>query len=244
MTEADWLGCADPVAMLDWLCGRTSERKLRLLAVACCRRVGHLFTDDRSRAIVDLIERYADGRTNEWELAARGEARAGLEDAVGKVWGGQPIQSEAASLVRQAASRDPVRAARETVLRAAAVVTAAATGPCPFDTPDLVHHVAWRAAYRVAWEKASGEFCRLVREVFGNPFRPARVMPCSLAWDDGIVPAIALAIYAEGAFERLPILADALEDAGCDDAVLLDHCRAGGAHVRGCWVVDLLLGRG
>ncbi len=62
-------------------------------------------------------------------------------------------------------------------------------------------------------------------------------------WNDATIPKVAQAIYDDRAFDRLPILADALEDAGCDNADLLTHCRSGGEHVRGCWVVDLLLGK-
>ena len=62
-------------------------------------------------------------------------------------------------------------------------------------------------------------------------------------WNDGTVHRVAQAIYDERAFERMPILADALEDAGCDNADILNHCRNGGEHVRGCWVIDLLLGK-
>ena len=64
-----------------------------------------------------------------------------------------------------------------------------------------------------------------------------------LAWNGGTIHHLAQAIYDERAFDRLPILADALEDAGCTDAAILDHCRQPGEHVRGCWVVDLLLGK-
>jgi hypothetical protein len=60
----------------------------------------------------------------------------------------------------------------------------------------------------------------------------------------GTVPKLAAAIYDERAFDRLPVVADALEDAGCTDAAILGHCRAGGEHVRGCWAVDLELGKG
>jgi hypothetical protein len=79
----------------------------------------------------------------------------------------------------------------------------------------------------------------LIREVFGNPFRRIRVNP---AWLTSTVTELARGIYEEGAFDRLPILADALQDAGCEDADILDHCRSAGPHVRGCWVVDLVLG--
>jgi hypothetical protein len=63
------------------------------------------------------------------------------------------------------------------------------------------------------------------------------------SWLTLTVRQLTQAIYDEGAFERLPILADALEDAGCDNADILNHCRQPGEHVRGCWVVDLVLGK-
>jgi hypothetical protein len=82
----------------------------------------------------------------------------------------------------------------------------------------------------------------LFRDLFGYPSRPApSLAPSVLAYGGGTVPRLAAAIYEERAFDRLPVLADALEDAGCTDADILGHCRAGGEHVRGCWVVDLAL---
>jgi hypothetical protein len=83
----------------------------------------------------------------------------------------------------------------------------------------------------------------LARDIFGNPFRPAVVDPAWLLWNESGVRKLAQSVYAERAFDRLPVLADALEDAGCADADLLSHCRSGGPHVRGCWVVDALLGK-
>jgi hypothetical protein len=83
----------------------------------------------------------------------------------------------------------------------------------------------------------------LLHEMFGNPFQASRVDATWLVWNDGTVRRIAQAIYDERAFDRMPILADALEDAGCDDADILRHCREPGEHVRGCWVIDLLLGK-
>jgi hypothetical protein len=85
--------------------------------------------------------------------------------------------------------------------------------------------------------------CQLVRDVFGNLFWNATAASEWLTWNGGTVPKLAQTIYEEGAFDRLPILADALEEAGCDDADILSHCREPGAHVRGCWVLDLLLGK-
>ncbi|MBL8794378.1 MAG: hypothetical protein JNM56_10770 [Planctomycetia bacterium] len=80
----------------------------------------------------------------------------------------------------------------------------------------------------------------ILRDIFGNPFRP---VVCDPAWRTATVVSLAIAIYDERAFDRLPILADALEDAGCTNADMLKHCRAPGEHVRGCWCVDLCLGR-
>ena len=85
---------------------------------------------------------------------------------------------------------------------------------------------------------------RLLRDVFGNPFWPMpSVDPAWLAGSDGAAAGLARALYEERAFDRLPILADALEEAGCTDREILDHCRGPGPHVRGCWVVDLFLGK-
>jgi hypothetical protein len=79
----------------------------------------------------------------------------------------------------------------------------------------------------------------LLREIAGNPLRPASVDPAWLTWNGGTVIALARSIYEEDRFEDLPILADALEEAGCPDTGVLDHCRLVEEHVRGCWVIDL-----
>jgi hypothetical protein len=81
----------------------------------------------------------------------------------------------------------------------------------------------------------------LLRDIFGNPFRPVEF---DAAWRTSTVVALAEGIYAERAFDRMPILADALQDAGCDNEDVLSHCRDTSlTHVRGCWVVDLMLGK-
>ncbi|HEX5269104.1 MAG TPA: hypothetical protein VFW33_01390 [Gemmataceae bacterium] len=77
----------------------------------------------------------------------------------------------------------------------------------------------------------------------GNPFRPPTMEATWLAWNGGLLPRIAEEIYKDRAFDRLPILSDALLDAGCDNEDLLAHLRGGGPHVRGCWAVDLILGK-
>jgi hypothetical protein len=85
--------------------------------------------------------------------------------------------------------------------------------------------------------------CRLLRDIFGNPFQPVTIDSLWLGRNDQMVVKVANANYNDRAFDRLPILADALEEAGCNNADILTHLREPGAHVRGCWVVDLLTGR-
>jgi hypothetical protein len=80
----------------------------------------------------------------------------------------------------------------------------------------------------------------LLLDIFGNPFRPVTIHP---TWQTSNVTALAQAICDDRAFDRIPILADALEDAGCDNVDILNHCRQPGEHVRGCWVLDLVLGK-
>jgi hypothetical protein len=86
----------------------------------------------------------------------------------------------------------------------------------------------------------SGTQIALLRDIFGNPFRPAPVDP---GWLTGAVVSLARTMYDSRDFAAMPILADALQESGCDNADVLAHCRGDGPHVRGCWVVDLLLGK-
>jgi hypothetical protein len=114
---------------------------------------------------------------------------------------------------------------------------------------------AWRAAEAAEeagpegaklaiWEAERAWQAALLRELSGNPFRPRYPLADDLLrWDDGLIPLLAAGIYRDNAFDRLPILADALLDAGCDNEELLAHCRSGGEHVRGCWALDAVLGR-
>jgi hypothetical protein len=94
-----------------------------------------------------------------------------------------------------------------------------------------------------AWAAEQWRQADLLRCLFGNPFRPVAVDPVWLAWRERTVVRLAQAIDADHALDRLPILADALEEAGCTDAHVLGHCRGGGKHAPGCWVLNTLLGR-
>lgn len=224
MTERDWLEATRPDAMLTYLASRpelATERKLRLFAVACCRRLWPLMPEEHLRAAVAVIERWADGRAGEVEAA---RARNTVVRAPGPV--GKAVYS-AASRKPGISLRSVCDAAVEAVATAA-VRKARASGGSQRDAWDTALHAA---------ERAQAE---LIRECFGNPFRIARIDPQWLTWHGAVVAGMTEAVYEQHAFDRLPILADALEEAGCDEAAILDHCRKPAAHVRGCWVIDLL----
>jgi hypothetical protein len=223
MTEAEWLDCTDPKLMLEFLRGKASERKLRLFAVGCCRRVRGLLTSEKSRKAVEVAERYVDGQTGQSELL--GAVRGAEREAASSCGPGFGYDAVAAVI----AAGDPNTTSVDAALLAAHNAVNAAGGP------SLHRRTAFMA-------ERSGQV-RLLRCIIGNPFRPVSIQASLLAWSDGTPVRIGQAIYEERAFDRMPILADALEDAGCTDPTILDHCRGPGEHVRGCWVVDLLLGK-
>ncbi len=228
MTEAEWLACEDPRRMLEFLRGKASDRKLRLLAVACCRSIWQLLTDERSRKAVELAERSADHHVDPKTLdSVSAEAEEAFEDAI--------TNDEADAADRTGPGPDQLAAA-------CSAASYASNSPVVRDSDCReVMEAAAEAAFDCAAERAAQ--ARIMRDIFGNPFRPNTPDPCWFAWNGGTVADLARAIYADRAFDRLPILADAVEDAGCTDRTILDHCRSGGPHVRGCWVIDLLLGK-
>jgi hypothetical protein len=197
--------------MLELLRDKAADRKLRLFAVACCRRIWSKLTDERSRKAVEVAERYADGEVSEEQLGAASREAA----AVGLGFG---VQFSCANAAHFAALTDPVLPAHVRAVRCAMF------------------------AARVADPAEPAAQAALLRCVFGPLcFRPITLNPSSLT---STVVQLAETIYQERAFHRMPILGDALEDAGCTSADILHHCRGGGEHVRGCWVVDSLLKKG
>jgi hypothetical protein len=221
LDELEWDCCTDPVTMLMELADRTSLRKLRLFAVACCRRVLHLMREQHARQAVEQVAAAADSLLS-CEGHRKAVVLANLEEAV------RPAGS---------ARHD----ADDAALTALAVVRANQV------TDQLIRNLAVRTAISAA--RATGKRdepvaqAHLVREVFGNPHRTVRVSAEWLAWGGGTVRKVAESIYDEEAFGQLPVLADALEEAGCPEGRLLQHFRESGEHVRGCWALDLLLGK-
>jgi hypothetical protein len=226
MTEAEWLACTDPSPMLGFFEVKASKRKMRLFACACCRRIWPLHVDRRSQEAVEVAERYADGLADDQELQkAIVKAERAILEARRIFRHGVLIDDLSPQSAYFAADGPPGDAAE-----AAAESAACEVAGDEDDTP------AWKAA------KRSEEACQaaLLREIVGNPFQDVRVHP---SWLTSTVMALARGIYEERAFDCMPILADALEEAGCDNRAILTHCRQDGEHARGCWVVDALLGK-
>jgi hypothetical protein len=240
MTEAEWLEYGNPEAMLAFL--RTSdtlsERKARLFAAASCRRIWDVVDSD-NRRLGEAIERYADGN------AAAAEMQAMAEEAHDNDW-------TAAMAFEEAASDEIIEAAEHAAGNAAHAYAEHVHGyPPPSLGPDGVFR--WTDPAFVATREAEYRLqADMIRDIFGPlPFRPIRIDPAWLAWNNGAVRKMAEAIYEQrkqpsGHLDhaRLGVLADALEEAGCADGDMLSHLRQPEAvHVRGCWVIDLVLNK-
>lgn len=228
MTEAEWLACDHPWFMLDYARSRAivrkpSVRKVRLFACACCRRVwGHL-KNQANRQAVEVAEQFADRLVSENQLsAAQGRTKSGLRK--GHHSSHNPAHYAAAP------TRNLRNQVQWCVLGGMSVATPIRPG-----------------TDRSATRNEAAVQCALLRCILGNPFLTIELDPgCRTP---GVI-AISQAAYEERALpsgemqlDRLGILADALEEAGCTEADLLGHLRGPGPHVRGCWTVDLVLGK-
>jgi hypothetical protein len=220
-TRADWLACQNPMFLLTVLSRNpASNRRRRLLACAATRHVWDRL-DEYFHTAVENAERYADGQMSQMEF---GQRTQGLHDAIMRVW--WSVDENTIGTMTAARFRAPYVAVEEATRIDDDIMA-------PGKAMDWVAMLAPRKVTNI-WQ------CDLLREMFGSPFRPITVNP---TWLIPTVIALAQAIYDDRAFDRMPILADALEDAGCTNQDILQHCRSGGEHVRGCWVVDLLLGK-
>lgn len=227
MTADEWEATGDLKAMLAVRPVRGRKRKLRLFAVGCCRQLVKWVRDATLWDALAACERYADGEIKESGLArwvaAANRARAGVQ-------GGRRTRDRAS---REAAHH--------------AIFHTVHDHRCGFTRADGTSNVPLRAlddhsgfgAKELARLRAA--FPPLLRCVIGNPFRPVKF---DKRWRSEAVVPLAAGEYTSRAFDRLPILADALEEAGCDHPDVLTHCRGDGPHVRGCWVVDCVLGKG
>lgn len=212
MTEAEWNTCTEPQAMLEFLKGKASDRKLRLFACACCSRLLTLMRAKRSTPDVLVVaEGYADDRSLEKERAKVYESAqmlAGVMTDCG-LWGSGAADVYAEAVV------------------AVSCANSAASGVAE-------------------WSSMSGFVsvgpdvqADLLRDLFGPLL--FRQVGLDLACLSRTVVGLAATIYEEKSFDCMEVLADALEEAGCQDRAILGHCRRHvGEHVRGCWVIDLV----
>ncbi len=236
MTEGEWQVSVDPFLMLRVLPAGKCRRKRLLLVCAAWRLVRDSLPAERSRLAVDALE----------DLAEPG----GIERQNDIEWAAVQIEEPLWPLVwDEDGGFQPEWGAGTAAVAATILVGAAA-----FDLGDAylaAEAEAEQAREKVqregaapagAWAQQMALLSACARDIFGNPFRPSPPLPPAvLAWNDATILRIAGGIYEGRAFDRLPVLADALLDAGCDDEELIQHCRAPGPHVRGCWALDLIL---
>jgi hypothetical protein len=243
MTEAEWLAGTDLAAHVRFASERLSPRRQRLLAVAFCRAAAHLFNEPELDEALVGIDHFADDiatpgavervrqrcrdiAQQSYELYRTSVDRGvtdGLEDYV---------RSELAWSVSYA-TNNPVPVAE--------VGAKVATTLAQALTKTVVLVPVASAAYDAAIAEQMCVMRSVVWEVTGNPFRSAAF---SAEWRTDTAVAIARQVYESREFSAMPILADALQDAGCDNDDVLNHCRDTSlGHVRGCWVVDGVLGK-
>jgi hypothetical protein len=220
MTEQKWMAGTLPNPLINFVSKRVSDRKKRLAAVACCRRFVHLSSSARVAKALDVSERFADQQATQAELR---RAQRGAGDVCKRKGVVPKVLGWAAE------------AAASSIMHGYWLTHCLA---------QLISAAAW-LNIRMAGERRIQ--CKLIRDIFGNPFRPVFFDP---AWRTPTVVVLAQAAYDErilpaGTLDAacLAVLADALEDADCDNADILSHLRGPGPHVRGCWCVDLLLNK-
>ena len=217
MTEREWLTASGPAAMLVFLARRAGVRKRRLFACACVRRIWHLLGDPRSRRAIEVAEAFADGEVD------REVVKSARREAV------------AASRLALHRVWSPADAAEICLLQSTEDLSTAARAAT----------AASQAGVPLSSEREAQ--AHLLRDLFGNPFRPLAIVP---SWLTPTVQQLAQAAYHNRLLPSghldpacLAVLADALEEAGCPSSDLLDHLRGAGPHVRGCHAVDRLLAK-
>jgi len=252
MTETEWLACGDTWDMVQALGDHASDRKLRLYACGCCRRLWHLLSDERSRRAVEIAEQYADEPCSPEEQKQYADGPLSVEER---------IQALLAADTVEPYTDGPTSPEQRTRVHCAAgqvLMSARRKRDSSEDDADHFAYVAVHAAHstldptgmeaakRMRWDYLTKGMqppiqVELLRDVFADRFLPVTFSP---SWRSETAVSLARMMYETRAFHVMHILADALEEAGCDDAHMLAHCRSPGLHVRGCWVVDLVLGKG
>lgn len=227
MTEVEWITTRLPLYMLREYPLEWDVRKARLYACACLRDAANAIWEEWTWRLVDVVERNPE---NEDELyPAMERVLADIAGTNQERVGHTPDGFALSGFLSLTLPDDLIGFVRTTTCRVAMGV--------PLD-PRTESETAFALRSRLE-QPVKARQADLIREVFGNPFRPV----CASQWLTSDVIALARGIYEDRAFDRMPVLADALQDAGCDNVNVLDHCREPHEHVRGCWVIDLLLGK-
>jgi hypothetical protein len=223
MDEEEWLTTANPTAMYDFVLRQVSPRKLRLFGCACWCSQWDRPLDHQGRTAYALAESAFCGREIDWQAVLQVGQRA--------YWKAAELTSAHNLLVDRLREHDFVEAVTDPRAYLSDIYTRHYLWPHfnPHDPDALDPTEPDRIAH-----------AHLARDVFGNPFRCVRVDP---SWLSPNVREMSTHIYEANDFGVMPMLADALQEAGCDHDDILNHCREGGPHVRGCWVIDELLGR-
>jgi hypothetical protein len=224
MTETEWLTATEPKPMIDFLGLSLKRAFIEVCSVIGVYRQKQCKIERKFRLFACACMRHVWDRLDEPARMATEVAERQADD--------EAMFSEAIAAARRRRYRKPL------------VNEPSFTGAC-----DSAHHCSRLAARLFVAENLNDtrrlvvaqHLATLMRDIFGNPFRPVTLNP---SWLTSTVLALATGIYDEKAFDRMPILADALQDADCDNEDILNHCRQPGEHVRGCWVVDLVLDRG
>jgi hypothetical protein len=234
--------------MLEFIGKIVTERKVRLFAVACCRRIDRLLPHKAHRIALDVAEQFADGIVSLApleEACGQAKAYAGLAS-----WAVVAACMPISPLCPKCGAPMSLRHGQRGLL----FHECSSDPKCPETWPSLegivgyATSVAAEAAvcehtteYEMACNAEVSKQAQLMRDIIGNPFHPASINP---AW---LTPTAACEerAFPSGEFDpdRLAVLADALEEVGCENAEILAHLRSPGPHVRGCWPVDLILGK-
>jgi hypothetical protein len=241
MTEAEWLACDKPERMLGYLRGRASERKLRLFAVAAVRPAVRWLIHATSTQALEVGEKVAEG-------VCGSEALDSIHRAA---WDLFPLGLRGYGTHHVSATRAAARTVEKQAYRAADLTKNEIVSLfAEMAEEEGVSEDERERLYFAGRRRVEARLACLLREVFGNPYRPVTLPSAVLNWQHATVSRVARAAYddrqlPEGTLDatRLALLADALEDAGCTLADLLGHLRGPGTHVRGCWALDLALGK-
>jgi hypothetical protein len=209
--------------------GRASDRKLRLFACACFRAMAEHFPEGDNA--VAVAESFAEGLASQEEMEGAGP---GVEDAL------PPVEWDLLRALDSLVDQDAINAACVTADNVALARGQLEMIRAMQSRGELRPSTASRSASEAAEQVARQGQSDLLRCILGNPNRPTTSDP---SWRTTAAVVLAGAIYERREFGRLPELARILEEAGCADPAVLAHCRRPGEHTRGCWVVDLLLGK-